>query len=72
MYKFGQIKIASKEFSSEYKVTENVDLEKIRISEGVVASKHDCRFIIGYLKDRKFRKQKVSRDRKFANFLTKI
>ena len=33
MYKFGQIEILSKEFNSEYKVTENVDLEKIRLSE---------------------------------------
>jgi len=33
MYKFGQIEIASKEFNSQYEVTDPVDLEKIRISE---------------------------------------
>ena len=37
MYKFGQMEIASKEFNSEYKLTNIVDLEKIRVSEGVVA-----------------------------------
>ena len=41
MYKFGQIQILSKDFNTEYKVAEHVDLEKIRISEGVVANKHD-------------------------------
>ena len=41
MYKFGQIEILSKEFNTEYKVTENVDLEKIRLSEEVVANKQD-------------------------------
>ena len=48
MYKFGQIEILSKEFNSEYKVTENVDLEKIRLSEGVTVNKHDTRYTIGY------------------------
>ena len=48
MYKFGQIEILSKEFNSEYKVIENVDLEKIRLTEGVVANKHDTRYTIGY------------------------
>ena len=48
MYKFGQIQILSKDFNSEYKVAEHVDLEKIRISEGVVANKHDTRYTIGY------------------------
>ena len=48
MYKFGQIEIASKEFNSQYQVTESVDLEKIRVSEGVVANKHDTRYTIGY------------------------
>ena len=48
MYKFGQIEIASKEFNSEYKLTSIVDLEKIRVSEGVVANKHDTRYTIGY------------------------
>ena len=48
MYKFGQIEKLSKEFNTEYKVTENVDLEKIRLSEGVVANKHDTRYTIGY------------------------
>ena len=48
MYKFGQIEISSKEFNGEYKVTENVDLERIRLSEGVTANKHDTRYTIGY------------------------
>eukprot|EP00111_Clytia_hemisphaerica_P015271 TCONS_00045039-protein len=48
MYKFGQIEILSKEFNNKYKVTENVDLEKIRLTEGVVANKHDTRYTIGY------------------------
>ena len=48
MYKFGQIEIASKDFNSEYKLTNIIDLEKIRISEGVVANKHDTRYTIGY------------------------
>ena len=48
MYKFGQIEILSKEFNGEYKVIENVDLEKIRLSEGVTANKHDTRYTIGY------------------------
>ena len=38
MYKFGQIEIASKEFNSIYEVQKDVDLEKIRMSEGVVAN----------------------------------
>ena len=46
MHKFGQIEIASKEFNSEYKLTKIVDLEKIRVSEGVVANKHDTRYTI--------------------------
>ena len=49
MYKFGQIPISSKEFNSVYRVAKNVDLEKIRVSEGVaVNSRCDTRFIIGY------------------------
>ena len=40
MYKFGQIEIASQKFNSQYQVIESVDLEKIRISEGVVANKN--------------------------------
>ena len=48
MYKFGQIEIASKDFNSEYKLTNIVDLEKIRLTEGVVANKHDTRYTIGY------------------------
>ena len=46
MYKFGQIEISSKEFNSVYQITNDVDLEKIRISEGVVANKHDTRYTI--------------------------
>ena len=48
MYKFGQIEIESKKFNSKYQVQKDVDLEKIRISEGVVANKHDMRYTIGY------------------------
>ena len=48
MYKFGQIEIVSKEFNSVYQITNDVDCEKIRISEGVVANKHDSRYTIGY------------------------
>ena len=48
MYKFGQIEIESKKFNSEYQIQKDVDLEKIRVSEGVVANRCDTRFIIGY------------------------
>ena len=48
MYKFGQIKIASKEFNSVNQIQKDVDLEKIRVSEGVVANKHDARYTVGY------------------------
>ena len=48
MYKFGQIEIASKDFNSEYKLTNIVDLEKIRLSEGITVNKHDTRYTIGY------------------------
>ena len=48
MYKFGQIEIVSKEFNSVYQITNDVDCEKIRIGEGVVANKHDTRYTIGY------------------------
>ena len=48
MYKFGQIEIESKKFNSVYQVQKDVDCEKIRISEGVVANKHDTRYTIGY------------------------
>ena len=48
MYKFGQIEIESKKFNSEYQVQKAIDLEKIRISKGVVANRCDTRYIIGY------------------------
>ena len=48
MYKFGQIEIESKKFDSVYQVQNDVDCRKIRISEGVVANKHDTRYTIGY------------------------
>ena len=48
MYKFGQIKIASKDFNSVYQIANDADCEKIRVSEGVVANKHDTRYTIGY------------------------
>ena len=48
MYQFGQIKIESKKFNSVYEVQKDVDLEKIRIREGVVANKHDMRYTLGY------------------------
>jgi len=48
MYKFDQIEVASKKFNGDYQVIDTVDLEKIRVSEGVVANKHDTRYTIGY------------------------
>ena len=48
MYKFGQIEIESKKFNSIYEVQRDVDLEKIRVSEGVVANRCDTRYIVGY------------------------
>ena len=48
MYKFGQIEIVSKKINSVYQITNDVDCEKIRISEGVVANKRDTRYTIGY------------------------
>ena len=48
MYKFGQISISSKDFNSEYQVQKDIDLEKIRVSEGVVANRCDTRYIVGY------------------------
>ena len=48
MYKFGQIEVASQEFNSVYQITEDVDLAKIRVSDGVVANKHDTRYTVGY------------------------
>ena len=48
MYKFGEIEIESKKFNSIYEVQKDIDLERIRVSEGVVANRCDTRFIIGY------------------------
>ena len=48
IYKFGQIEIASKEFNNAYQIAKDVDVKKIRISEGVVANKNDTRYTIGY------------------------
>ena len=48
MYKFDQISISSKDFNREYQVQKYVDLEKIRVSEGVVANRCDTRYIVGY------------------------
>ena len=48
LYKFGQVQISNKNFNSEYNVTKIVDLEKIRVGEGIVANKHDTRYTIGY------------------------
>ena len=48
MFKFGQIQIVSKDFNSKYQLTNEVELEKIRLSEGVTANKHDTRYTIGY------------------------
>ena len=48
MYKFGQIKIASNQFYNVYQIASDVNLEKIRVSEGVVAIKHDIKYVIGY------------------------
>ena len=42
MYKFGQIEISSKDFNSvKQQIVNDVDCKKIRVSEGVVANKHD-------------------------------
>ena len=53
MYKFVlddnlELKIASKEFNSEYQIISTIDLNKIRLSEGVGTNKHDTRHTIGY------------------------
>ena len=49
MHKFGRIEIEIKKFNSGvYQVQKDVDLERIRISEGVVANGHDTRFTVGY------------------------
>ena len=48
MYKFGQIEITSKDFNSLYQIANDADCEKIRVSEGFVANKHDTRYMIGY------------------------
>ena len=48
MYKFGSLEIESKKFNSIYDVQKDIELEKIRISEGVVANKHDVRYTLGY------------------------
>jgi len=48
MLKFGQIEIASKNFYSDYQVINDIDLDKIRISEGVTANNHDMRYTLGY------------------------
>ena len=46
MYKFVlddnlELKIASKEFNGEYQIISTIDLNKIRLSEGVGTNKHD-------------------------------
>ena len=51
MLKFGQIQVASKDFHSTYEVTDNIDFDKITLSEGVVANKADTRYTIGYEKE---------------------
>ena len=48
MYKFGQIEIESKKFNSIYEVQKDINFERICLSEGVVANKHDTRFTVGY------------------------
>ena len=48
MYKFGQVEIESKKFNSIYEVQREVDFERICLSEGVIANKHDTRFTVGY------------------------
>ena len=49
-FQFGDISIATKDFHSKYQVTDlfSIDLEKIVISEGISANKHDMRYTIGY------------------------
>ena len=48
MYKFGQIKVTSNQFYNVYQIASDINLEKIRVSQGVVANKHDIKYIIGY------------------------
>jgi hypothetical protein len=48
MYKFGQVEVKSKDFNTAYNVENSIDLEKIRLAEGVVANKHDTRYSVGY------------------------
>ena len=48
MYKFGEILILSKDFNREYQVQKTIDLEKIRLSKGVIANRCDTRYIVGY------------------------
>ena len=48
MYKFDRVEIESRKFNSVYEVQKDVELGKIRVSEAVVANKHDARFIVGY------------------------
>ena len=47
-FKFGEISVASKDFHSKYQVTDNINLEKITVSEGSSANKHGMRYTIGY------------------------
>ena len=48
MLKFGQVSVASKDFYSTYQVPDSIDLDKITVSEGVVANKNDMQYTIGY------------------------
>ena len=48
MLKFGQVSVASKDFHSTYEVTNNIDFDKITVSEGIAANKNDTRYTIGY------------------------
>ena len=48
MLKFGQVCIANKDFHSTYQVTNDINFEKIVVSDAVVANKNDTRYSIGY------------------------
>ena len=48
MNKFDQIEIVSKEFNSVYQIVNDIDCEKIRVSEGIIANKHDTQYIVRY------------------------
>ena len=51
MFKFGQVQVSKKDFNKVYELTENISIDKIVISEGVVDDKSGVRYTIGYEKE---------------------